>query len=122
MTNFVEQTEPVTETEAPQSARRARFERRVLRTTAVAILTVAASYVLWMLVDLLLLLFACTLVSLILLTGTHALRARIRLPFSVALAVTVILFIALIGGAFAFFGATMQAEFGELAQRLPTAW
>ena len=122
MTNFVEQSELVTESEAPQSPGRDSFERRVFRATAVVILTVAAAYVLWMLVDLLLLLFACTLVSLILLTGTHALRARIRLPFSVALAVTVILFIALIGGAFAFFGATMQAEFGELAQRLPTAW
>ena len=103
MTNFVEQSELVTESEAPQSPGRDSFERRVFRATAVVILTVAAAYVLWMLVDLLLLLFACTLVSLILLTGTHALRARIRLPFSVALAVTVILFIALIGGAFAFF-------------------
>jgi predicted PurR-regulated permease PerM len=122
MTNFVEQSELVTEAEAPQPRVRDSLERRVFRATAVVILTVGAAYVLWKLVDLLLLLFACTLVSLILLTGTNSLRARTRLPFSVGLAFTVFLFMAVIGGAFAFFGATIQAEFSELAQRLPAAW
>lgn len=122
MSNFVEQSELITEAEAPQPRTRDSLERRVFRGTAVVILTVAAAYVLWMLVDLLLLLFACTLVSLILLTATNALHTRTQLPFSLALSLSVLLFIAVIGGAFAFFGATMQAEFGELAQRLPAAW
>jgi predicted PurR-regulated permease PerM len=122
MTNFVEQSELVTEAEAPHLSIRDSLERRVFRATAVVILTVAAAYVLWLLVDLLLLLFACTLVSLILLTATNALRTRLRLPFSLALTLSVLLFIGVIGGAFAFFGATIQAEFGELAKRLPAAW
>jgi predicted PurR-regulated permease PerM len=122
MTNFVEQSELITEAEVPQPRIRDSLERRVFRATAVVILTVAAAYVLWMLVDLLLLLFACTLVSLILLTVTTALSTRTKLPFSLALALSVLLFIAVIGGAFAFFGATIQAEFSELSQRLPVAW
>jgi predicted PurR-regulated permease PerM len=74
------------------------------------------------LVDLLLLLFACSLVSLILLTITNKLRQTTRLPFAVALGVSVLGLLALLIGAFAFFGATLQAEFSELATRLPAAW
>jgi predicted PurR-regulated permease PerM len=82
----------------------------------------AAAYVLWLLVNVLLLLFACSLVSLILLTITKRLRRYTRLPFGVALGITVIALIALLAGAFTFFGATIQAEFAELARRLPGAW
>jgi predicted PurR-regulated permease PerM len=98
------------------------LERRVFRATAVVLATVAGAYVLWLLVDLLLLLFACALVSLILLTFTDALRRRTGLPFAAALSISVIGLLALIGGAFAFFGSTMQAEFAELGARLPAAW
>ncbi len=122
MTNFVDQSELITEAEPPQPRVPDTLERRVFRATAVVILTVGAAYVLWMLVNLLLLLFACTLVSLILLTVTHALRSRTRLPFGLALSLTVLFFVAVVGGAFVFFGATIQAEFGELAERLPAAW
>ncbi|HEX8258599.1 MAG TPA: AI-2E family transporter, partial [Allosphingosinicella sp.] len=96
--------------------------RRVFRATAVVIATLTAAYLLWVLVDLLLLLFACALVSLILLTITNSIRRRTRLPFAVALTATVLGLLALIGGAFAFFGATLQGEFAELATRLPAAW
>jgi predicted PurR-regulated permease PerM len=98
------------------------LERRTFRATVVVLATMAGAYLLWLLVDLLLLLFACALVSLILLTITNWVRLRTSLPFGVALAISVLGLIALLGGAFYFFGTTMQAEFTELAQRLPAAW
>jgi predicted PurR-regulated permease PerM len=126
MANFFEQTDQITEAAAPASAAgaagRDNLERRVFRATVVVLATVAAAYVLWLLVSLLLLLFACSLVSLILLTITAAIRRRTRLPFGLALGLSVIGLLGLIAGAFTFFGATMQAEFAELAQRLPAAW
>ena len=122
MSNFAEEAELIRSSTAPPPPPRDSFERRVFRATIVVIATLAAAYVLWLLVDLLLLLFACALVSLILLTVTNAIRRRTRLPFGVALGASVLGLIALIGGAFAFFGTTIQAEFAELAARLPTAW
>jgi predicted PurR-regulated permease PerM len=98
------------------------LERRVFRSTLIVLATLAAAYLLWTLVDLLLLLFACALVALILLTITNWIRLRSKLPFAVALGLTVLLMLGLIGGAFAFFGTTMQTEFTELATRLPAAW
>jgi predicted PurR-regulated permease PerM len=122
MSNFAEQSEMISEHDGPSTPVRDSFERRVFRGTAVVLATLTAAYVLWLLVDLLLLLFACALVSLILLTITNAIRRRTRLPFGVALGLTVLGLIALLGGAFAFFGATMQGEFAELSSRLPAAW
>jgi predicted PurR-regulated permease PerM len=98
------------------------LERRVFRSTLIVLATLAAAYLLWTLVDLLLLLFACALVALILLTITNWIRLHSKLPFAVALGLTVLLMLLLIGGAFAFFGTTMQTEFTELATRLPAAW
>jgi predicted PurR-regulated permease PerM len=119
MSNFAEQSEMITRDEAPAGFVRDTLERRVFRATLVVIATLTAAYLLWVLVDLLLLLFACSLVSLILLTITNKLRQTARLPFAVALGVSVL---GLLIGAFAFFGATLQAEFSELATRLPAAW
>ena len=107
---------------APAPPPRDTLERRTFRVTAVALATLAAAYVLWLLVDLLLLLFACALASLILLTIANAIRRRAPVPFGVALTLTVLGLLALIGGAVWFFGATMQGEFAELATRLPAAW
>ncbi|CAA9530317.1 MAG: hypothetical protein AVDCRST_MAG91-2895 [uncultured Sphingomonadaceae bacterium] len=98
------------------------FERRVFRATAIVLATMAGAYVLWLLVDLLLLLFACALVALIMLTIANALRRRTNMPFGVSLALTVLGLMLLIGGAFWFFGATMQGEFAELTSRLPAAF
>lgn len=122
MPNFTEHSEKLLESTASAPSMHDSFERRVFRGTAIVLATVAAAYVLWQLIDLLLLLFACTLVSLILLTITNAIRRRTRLPFALSLAVTVLGLIALLGGAFVFFGTTMQGEFAELIARLPAAW
>ncbi|WP_375402673.1 AI-2E family transporter [uncultured Sphingomonas sp.] len=122
MPNFVQQAELLDADAGPRSARKDGLEQRVFRATAVVLATVAAAYVLWLLVDLLLLLFACALASLILLTITNAIRRRTQLPFGISLGLTVIGLLALIIGAVTFFGATMQGEFAELATRLPAAW
>ena len=120
--NFSEQSEIITREEPDAPRARDTLERRVFRATLVVIATFTAAYLLWVLVDLLLLLFACSLVSLILLTITNAIRRRTRLPFAVALGISVLGLLGLIVGAFAFFGSTLQAEFSELATRLPSAW
>ena len=122
MPNFAQQSDKISEGEGPSVPTRDSFERRVFRGTAIVLATAAAAYVMWQLVDLLLLLFACALVSLILLTITNAIRRRTRLPFGVALGLTVLGLLALLSGAFAFFGTTLQAEFAELSTRLPAAW
>ncbi len=122
MPNFAQQSDKISEGEGPSVPVRDSFERRVFRGTAIVLATVAAAYVMWQLVNLLLLLFACALVSLILLTITNAIRRRTRLPFGIALGVTVLGLLALLSGAFAFFGTTLQAEFAELSTRLPAAW
>ena len=122
MSNFVEQSESIAAAEGPQSAPGDSLERRVFRASVVVIATFAAAYVLWLLVDLLLLLFACTLVSLILLTITNLVRRRTGLPFVAALGLTVITIVGFLGAAITFFGTTIQAEFAELATRLPAAW
>ncbi len=122
MSNFADQAELLKPEAAPRPAPRDGLERRVFRATVVVLATMAAAYVVWMLVNLLLLLFACALVCLILLTVTEAIRNRTRLRFGLALLVTVVAILALIGGAIAFFGTTLQGEFAELATRLPAAW
>jgi predicted PurR-regulated permease PerM len=122
MPKFSDEADRIDHDAAPQAASRDSFERRIARATVIVLGICAAAYVLWLLVNVLLLLFACSLVSLILLTITKRLRRYTRLPFGVALGITVIALIALLAGAFTFFGATIQAEFAELARRLPGAW
>ena len=122
MPNFSQQADQIDHETVSSPVPHDSFERRVFRATAIVLATLAAAYMLWMLVDLLLLLFACSLVSLILLTITNAIRRRTRLPFAAALALSVLALLALIVGAFTFFGTTLQGEFAELGQRLPKAW
>nr|WP_294168704.1 AI-2E family transporter [uncultured Sphingomonas sp.] len=122
MSNFTDQADRISHEVAPHPPRRDSFERKVFRGAVIVLATAAAAYVLWVLVDVLLLLFACTLVALILLTITNAVRRHSRLPFGPALALSMLGLLGLIAGAFTFFGATMQGEFAELAQRLPLAW
>lgn len=122
MPNFAQQADQISHEAVPTPTSRDSFERRVFRATVIVLATGGAAYVLWLLVDLLLLLFACALVSLILLTITNAVRRHTRLPFGAALGLSVLGLLALIAGAFTFFGTTMQGEFAELAQRLPGAW
>jgi predicted PurR-regulated permease PerM len=122
MPNFAEQSQALQARDVGQPAMHDSVERRVFRGTVIVLATTAAAYVLWQLVDVLLLLFACALVSLILLTITNALRRRTGLPFPVALGFTVFGILALLIGAITFFGTTIQGEFAELASRLPAAW
>jgi predicted PurR-regulated permease PerM len=122
MSNFVEQSDLLQQETPHRPLTRDNLERRVFRSTVVVLATLAAAYTLWLLVDLLLLLFACALVSLILLTITNLIRRRTRLPFAVALGLTVLGLLAFIVSAFAFFGTTLQGEFAELGARLPAAW
>jgi predicted PurR-regulated permease PerM len=122
MPNFTEQADQISHDEAPAPVHRDSFERRVFRATVIVLATLTGAYVLWLLVDLLLLLFACALVSLILLTITNALRRRTGLPFGPALGLTVLGLLIFLAGAFTFFGATMQGEFAEFGERLPLAW
>jgi predicted PurR-regulated permease PerM len=122
MPNFTEQADQITHDQAPEPARSDSFERKVFRATVIVLATLAAAYMLWLLVDLLLLLFACALVSLILLTITNAVRRRTRLPFAAALGLSVLGLVILLASAFTFFGTTMQSEFAEFGQRLPVAW
>jgi predicted PurR-regulated permease PerM len=122
MPNFSDQADAIDDQTRLQPPPRDNLERKVFRATAVFIATCVGAYLLWVLVDVLLLLFACSLVALIFLTMTHALRRRTGLPFGVALGVSVLGTLALLVGAFFFFGTTMQSEFAELGQRLPAAW
>ncbi|WP_324750748.1 AI-2E family transporter [Sphingomonas sp. LY54] len=122
MANFAEQSDIIGQEELPRAKPRDSLERRVFRATVIILATLAAAYVLWLLVDLLLLLFACALVSLILLTFTNAFRRRTGLPYGVALVLVVAGLLAFVGGAVVFFGATMQTEFAELGTRLPASW
>ena len=98
------------------------FNNRVFKATVIILATTAAAYILWRLVDLLLLLFACALIALILYTVTNLIRRRLPMPYGVGLALTVLLLFVVLGGAFWFFGSAMSGQFTELAQRLPAAW
>src|SRR4028119_428848 len=117
MSNFIDQADEIDAGDPPVPIRRDSFERRVFRASVIVLATGAAAYVLWALIDVLLLLFACALVALILLTVTNALRRRTGLPFGFALALTTSGLLALLVGAFTFFGATLQGEFAEIGQR-----
>jgi len=122
MSNFAEEAEQIQRDNPPGPMPRDSLERRVFRATCVVIATVAAAYVLWTLVDVLLLLFACALMSLILLTITNLIRRHTRAPFGLALGAAVLGLLGAVVGAFWFFGSTLQGEFAELGARLPAAW
>lgn len=98
------------------------FDNRVFKATVIILATAGAAYLLLQLTDLLLLLFACALTALILLTITNLIRRRVPMPFGIALTLTIFALIAIVGGAFWFFGAAMNAQFADLITRLPAAW
>jgi predicted PurR-regulated permease PerM len=122
MSDFTKLAERISRQEGPDPVVRDSFERRVFRGTVIVLLTFTGAYLLWLLVDVLLLLFACALVSLIFLTATNTVRRHTPLPFGAALALSAIALLLLLTAAFIFFGATMQSEFAEFGRRLPAAW
>lgn len=99
------------------------FDNRMFRATVIVLATAGAAYLLYRLVDLLLLIFACALTALILVTIANLVRRHYpKLPYGIALTGTVLVIAAVLVSAFWFFGATMTAQFSELGQRLPGAW
>jgi predicted PurR-regulated permease PerM len=100
----------------------AQIDRRVFRTTVIVIATAAAAYAMWLLSDLLLLVFACALIGLIFFNLARWIVQRTGLNFGIALALAVVGILATLTGAFWFFGNSLTNEFTELAQRLPQAW
>ena len=97
-------------------------DRRVFRNTVIVIATAAGVYAMWRLSELLLLVFACALVALIFFDVARWISNKTRLSFGLSLAVAVLSIIALLVGAFWFFGQSLSSEFTTLAQRLPAAW
>lgn len=110
MPNFADQSEMINAEETPRPVLPDSLEKRVFRSSVVVIATLTAGYVIWLLVDLLLVLFACALVALILQTFTKALGARMRLPHGVSLTLVVGGLLALTGATIVFFGATLQGS------------
>ncbi|WP_300973563.1 AI-2E family transporter [Sphingomonas sp. LHG3406-1] len=122
MAKFTDQAERINSESGATPAPRDNLERRVFRATVVFLATCVAAYLIYVLIDVLLLLFACSLVALIFLTMTNAIRRRTGIPFGVALGASVLTLLGVLVGAFTFFGTTMQGEFTTLAQQLPAAW
>jgi predicted PurR-regulated permease PerM len=98
------------------------IDRRVFRTTVIVIATAAAAYGIWRLADLFLLVFACALIALIFFNLARWIVDRTGLNFGIALALSVVGILAVLTGAFWFFGNSLSGEFTDLAQRLPAAW
>ena len=98
------------------------IDRRVFRTTVIVIATAAATYALWRLADLLLLVFACALIALIFFNLAKWIVDRTGLNFGLSLTLSVFAILTALTGAFWFFGNSLTGEFTELAQRLPQAW
>lgn len=98
------------------------IDRRIFRTTVIVISTAAAAYALWRLADLLLLVFACTLIALIFFNLARWIADRTRIGFGVSLGISVMGILAVLIGSFWVFGSALSGEFAELALRLPAAW
>jgi predicted PurR-regulated permease PerM len=122
MAKFTDQAERINSETGSTPLPRDNLERRVFRATVIFLATCVAAYLIYVLIDVLLLLFACSLVALVFLTMTNAIRRRTGVPFAVALGASVLTLLGVLVGAFAFFGTTMQSEFTTLAQQLPAAW
>ncbi|MES2288990.1 MAG: AI-2E family transporter [Pseudomonadota bacterium] len=99
-----------------------RIDRRVFRTTLIVIATAAAAYALYRLADLLLLIFACTLIALIFFNLARWIADRTRLGFGISLSIAVVGLMGGLTGSFYIFGSALSGEFTELALRLPAAW
>ncbi len=93
-----------------------------LKTLIAALAIVALAIAAWRLTDVLLLIFAAVVVSVMLRALAEPIARHTPLPPPVALAAVVIGLIAVIGGAGWMFGAQLTAQWSELAQRLPAGW
>lgn len=94
---------------------------QLLRQTLVVMAGVALAIIIWQLLPLLLLLFASILAGMMFHDLAETLRARLKLPFGIALALAVIVPLGLIVTIFALFGSLMAEQFALLAEQLPAA-
>jgi predicted PurR-regulated permease PerM len=96
----------------------ATFAKRLLLTVAVALLLLLA----WQLVDVLLLVFASVLASLLFRGLADGIARRTRLPYGVSLVAAVLIVATVLGLGFYLFGAQISTNVRELLDQLPGAW
>ncbi|QMW22660.1 AI-2E family transporter [Sandaracinobacteroides saxicola] len=94
----------------------------VFRNTLVAAAAAGVAVLIWRLVDLILLLFACALVAMMFYQFARWLELRLRLPFALALTLAVLVPLASLLTVFTLFGAMLADQFGDLFTRLPAAF
>ena len=93
----------------------------VFRRTLVASAAIGFAVILWRLTDLILLLLASALVAFIFFKFTSLLQRRLKIPFTPALALSVILPSLFLIFVFAAFGSLMADQFALLFAQLPDA-
>lgn len=96
----------------------ARFVRRVI----LALALVALAVILWQLRGLLMLVFGAVVFATLFRTVANPIGRVLRLPDWAALSAAILLIMALVGAAFAAFGAEVGAQARNLARNLPEAW
>jgi predicted PurR-regulated permease PerM len=105
----------------PRAEARESGPLRLFRGTLVVMAAIAMALLVWRLVDLLLILFACMIVALNVSRLAGFLKRRLKLHYSLAFIIAVVGPIAFIATAFALFGAAMSQQFDILVQSLPEA-
>lgn len=96
-------------------------EAQFVRRTLIVIALVALAMFLWMLRDVLLMIFGAVVIA-TLFRSLAAQFQRLRVPPGLALGLSVLTVIAVIGGAIALFGQQLVAQTEGLSQALPKAW
>lgn len=96
-------------------------EAQFVRRTLIVIALVALALFLWMLRDVLLMIFGAVVIA-TLFRSLAAQFQRLRVPPGLALGLSVLTVIAVIGGAMALFGQQLLAQTEGLSQALPQAW
>ena len=96
-------------------------EAQFVRRTLIVIALVALALFLWMLRDVLLMIFGAVVVA-ALFRSLAAQFQRLKLPSGLALTLSVLTVFAIVGGAMALFGQQIVAQTETLSQALPKAW
>ncbi len=94
----------------------------IFRRTLVVAAAIGFAVILWRLTSLIMLLLASALVAFIFYKFTNLIQRRLKLPFPVALALSIILPSLFLIFVFAAFGSLMAAQFTLLFAQLPHAW
>jgi predicted PurR-regulated permease PerM len=102
-------------------ARHSLSEAQFIRRTLIVIALVALAMFLWMLRDVLLMIFGAVVVA-ALFRSLASQFQRLHVPQGLALALSVLSIFAIVGGALALFGSQIIAQTETLSQTLPKAW